>query len=97
MASAGGDHDIEVGGAGVGPDGAPIYVEFSSTANELDIGLGVNRPFVTAEDRLVGGRSVSRPFEIAVSGTVIRASDIALNNGRGEPVDDKASFEINCG
>lgn len=97
MGVSGGLHDIEVGGAGVGPDGAPIYVEFSSSANELDIKMGVDRPFVSTENRLVGGRSASRPFDITVTGKVIRASGVALNKNNGEPFDPNASFEIDCG
>lgn len=94
---SGGLDDVEVGGAGVGPDGAPIYVEFSSTANALDISLGVDRPFASAENRLIGGRSASRPFDITVSGKVISASGVALNKNNGEPFDANASFEIDCG
>lgn len=92
----GGVDDIEIGGAGVGPDGAPIYVEFSSTANALDIGLGVDRPFVTAERQIRGGRSASRPFEITVSGQVVKAASVSLKKENGETFDDNASFEITC-
>lgn len=63
----------------------------------MSIKLGVDRPFATAETRLVGGRSGSQPFDITVAGQVIRASGVALNTDNGEPFDADASFEIDCG
>lgn len=92
-----GVHDIEVGGPGVGPDGQPIYVEFTSTGNALDIGLGVDGAFATAERRLIAGQHVTQPIAFEVSGNVIRASGVALGTDQGERVDDNASFEIDCG
>lgn len=93
---SGGMDDVEVGGAGVGPDGTPIYVEFSSTANALTIGLGVDKPFATAEHRIQGGRVYSQPIDITVSGRTVQASGVALKTDNGEPVDGDASFEIHC-
>ena len=93
---SGGMDDVEIGGAGVGPDGAPIYVEFSSTADALTIGLGVDKPFATAEHQIQGGRVYSQPIDVAVSGRTVQASGVALKTDNGEPVDDNASFEIHC-
>src|SRR5690554_3112423 len=50
--------DIEIGGPGANPDGKPIYVTYSSTADSLDIQLGVDKPSASSEHELVAGRSV---------------------------------------
>src|SRR5690606_23200682 len=70
---SGGTNDVEVGGAGAGPDGAPIYVEYSSTAGVLKIRLGVDKPFATADHSINGGVVHTQPFDIAVSGQTIQA------------------------
>lgn len=94
---SGGMNDVEVGGAGAGPDGAPIYVEYSSTAGVLKIRLGVDKPFATADHSINGGVVHTQPFDIAVSGQTIQASGVSLKTDNGKPVDDNASFEIQCG
>lgn len=88
--------DIEIGGPGKSPDGEPIYVEYSSTADELEIKLGVDKPSTTSEHKFVAGQHTTQSIEYSVSGMTVRATGISLANGQGEIIDTEASFEINC-
>ena len=88
--------DVEIGGPGTAPDGERVYVELSSTANALDIGLGVDTKFASPERGLRAGQHVTRPFTVTVTDRVVRASGIALASKQGESVDQNASFEADC-
>lgn len=96
IGTEGGIDDIEIGGPGKSPDGEPIYVEYSSTADELEIKLGVDKPFTTSEYKFVAGQHSTEPIEYSVSGKTVRATGISLANAQGAIIDTEASFEIDC-
>lgn len=93
----GGAIDAEISGPGTAPDGEPIFVDFSSTAQALSIGLGVDKPFSSPERQLRGGQYVTRPFSVTLTGQTVLASEIVLAADDGSVIDDKASFEVDCG
>lgn len=88
--------DVEIGGPGTAPDGERIYVDLSSTANALDIGLGVDTKFASSERSLRAGQHITSPFKVTLTDRVVRASGIALVNNQGESIDQNASFEADC-
>lgn len=83
--------DIEIGGAGKAPDGEKIYVQFSSTADQLTIDLGVDSAFATAERRLRADDFVSG---MEISGKTIRVANLALVGEQGSR--QPASLKIDC-
>lgn len=93
----GGAIDAEISGPGTAPDGEPIFVDFSSTGQALTIGLGVDKPFSSPERQLRGGQYVTRPFSVTLTGQTVLASEIVLAADDGSVIDDKASFEVDCG
>lgn len=88
--------DVEIAGAGTAPDGQRVYVTFTSTGNELQIGLGVDQAFATANHTLTGGQYVTQPFAVTVAGKLVRASGIVLANEQGVTVESDAGFEVDC-
>ncbi len=89
--------DAEISGPGTGPDGEPIFVDFTAVGQELTIGLGVDKPFSSPERMLRGGQYVTRPFTVALTGRTVRATNINLVTDEGSSIDDQASFEVDCG
>lgn len=86
--------DIEVGGPGSAPDGEKIFVEFSSTANELSIGLGVDTAFASSDRTMKAGEFVSKRMRLDVEGKTIRVSELDLVDQSGNH--QTGSLEINC-
>lgn len=89
-----GFNDIEISGPGTAPDGEPVFIEFSSTANELDIALGVNTPFASADRILRAGQHVTQTMDIQVDGRTIRVAHLVLVDSDGQR--QTGSLEINC-
>lgn len=86
--------DIEVGGPGTAPDGEKIFVGFSSTANELSIGLGVDTAFASSDRTMKAGEFVSKKMRLEVAGKTIRVSELDLVDQSGNH--QTGSLEINC-
>ena len=89
-------YDIEIGGRGIAPDGEEFYLEFSSTGDELSVGLGVDGPFASAARELRAGRWVSREFTVDVSGGTITVLNLALVDENGQSVDGDATLKVDC-
>lgn len=87
----GGVPDVEIGGAGKAPDGEKIYVDVSSTADELSIELGVDTPFAAAERTLRASRFASK---LEISGQTLRVADLELVDDQGQR--QPASLQIDC-
>ena len=92
----GDSHDIEIGGQGVAPDGEDFYFEFSSTANAISIGLGVDGPFASSDRVLRAGRSASQEFEVVVAGEKITVPALVLVDENFDVIDETASLSIDC-
>lgn len=88
--------DIEVQGPGLAPDGESFYFDFSSTANEMTIELGVDEPYESMGRKLQAGQYVSTAFEVDVSDSIISVTGLDLVDGQSEPVDASASLRIDC-
>ncbi len=88
--------DIEVQGPGLATDGESFYFDFSSTANEMTIELGVDEPYESVGRKLQAGQYVSTPFEVDVSDGIISVTGLNLVDGQSEPVDPSASLRIDC-
>lgn len=88
--------DIEIQGPGLATDGESFYFDFSSTANEVTIELGVDKPFESAGRKLQAGQYVSTAFEVDVSDGIISVAGLDLVDGQGELVDASASLHIDC-
>lgn len=86
--------DIEISGVGISPDGEKMFVEFSSTANELSIKLGVDQPFASSDRTLKAGQYVTEKLDIEISGTTIRVSDLVLADANGAR--QTGSLEVDC-
>lgn len=89
-----GEPDIEISGPGTSPDGEKIFVDFSSTANELTIALGVDRRFSSSDRELKAGQYVTEKFDIEVSGSTIRVPGLVLADASGAR--QPGSLEIKC-
>lgn len=88
--------DIEIQGPGLASDGESFYLDFSSSANEITIELGVDEPYETLGRTLRAGEYVSTAFEVDVSDGVISVTGLDLVDGQSEPVDSDASLRIDC-
>ena len=86
--------DIEAGGPGKAPNGEKIYVEFSSTANELSIDVGVDTPFASSERTLKAGQFVSKKMQVEVLDKTIRVAELELVDEQGNR--RPGSLEIKC-
>lgn len=88
--------DIEVQGPGLATDGESFYFDFSSTANEMTIELGVDEPYASVGRKLQAGQYVSTAFEVDVSEGIISVTGLDLVDGQSDPVDAGASLRIDC-
>ena len=88
--------DIEIRGPGLTTDGEIFFFDFSSTANEMSIELGVDKPYKSVDRKLKAGRFVSTAFEVDVSEGIISVTGINLVDGDGKTVDASASLRIDC-
>ncbi|WP_417423488.1 hypothetical protein [Hoeflea sp.] len=88
--------DIEVQGPGLTPDGESFYFDFSSTANEMTIELGVDEPYQSAGRKLQAGQYVSAAFEVDVADGIVSVTGLNLVDGQSEPMDASASLRIDC-
>jgi len=88
--------DIEVQGPGLAPDGESFYFDFSSTANEMTIELGVDGPYKSVGRKLQAGQYVSTVFEVDVSDGIVSVTGLDLVDGQSELVDASASLRIDC-
>ena len=88
--------DIEVQGPGLAPDGESFFFDFSSTANEITIELGVDEPYESVGRKLQAGQYVSTAFEVDVSDGIISVTGLDLVDGQTEPVEASASLRIDC-
>lgn len=89
-----GFNDIEISGPGTAPDGEPVFIDFSSTANALDIALGVDTPFASADRILRAGQHATQTMDIQVDGRTIRVAHLVLADSDGQH--QTGSLEINC-
>lgn len=87
--------DIEISGPGTSPDGAKVFVDFSSTANELSIALGVDTPFSSPDRQLKAGQYVTEPMDIRVDGRTIHVANLTLRDGDDHLL--PGSLRIDCG
>ena len=85
-------YDIEVHGPGTDAAGENVYMNFSSTADALDVNFGVDSVFASS-DKLM--RSVG-PLKIQVNGSRINATEIELADQDQQVVDTDATLEIDC-
>ncbi|NYT61254.1 hypothetical protein H0A66_02785 [Alcaligenaceae bacterium] len=85
-------YDIEVHGAGVAPGGEKVYVEFSSTADALDVNFGVDSMLASSDTTLQS----EGQLQIRVDGKKIRAIEIKLVDQDRRVVDANATLEIDC-
>ncbi|WP_323006380.1 hypothetical protein [Pseudorhodobacter sp.] len=88
--------DIEIQGPGTAPDGEKLYFDFSSTANEMSIELGVDTPFTSTDRVLTAGQFVSKAFTVEVFENIISVADVHLVDGQGTLIDANASLRIDC-
>lgn len=88
--------DIEVQGPGLTADGDSFYFDFSSSANEMTIELGVEEPYETVGRKLQAGQYVSTAFEVDVTDGIISVNNLDLVDGQSEQVDASASLRIDC-
>ena len=88
--------DIEIQGPGTAPDGEVFYFDFSSTANEMGLALGVDARFKSSDRKIQAGQFVSKLFEVEVSQKVISVRDLTLVDEQGHLVDSNAALRINC-
>lgn len=88
--------DIEIQGPGIAPDGEKLYFDFSSTANEMSIELGVDTAFTSTDRVLKAGQFVSKAFTVEVSENIISVADVHLIDEQGALVDANASLRIDC-
>lgn len=88
--------DIEVAGPGLTAEGESFYLDFSSTANEVTLELGVNKPFASVDRTVRAGEYVSSPFNSEVIGKTISVTDLNLINEQDEPVATGATMQIDC-
>ena len=86
--------DIEISGPGKAPDGEMIHVDFSSTANELSIELGVDKPFARSGRSLKAGEFVTRKMLVEASDKAVRVADLELVDEQGNR--RSGSLEIDC-
>lgn len=85
-------YDIEVHGPGTDAVGEKVYLNFSSTADALDVKFGVDSVFASS-DKLM--RSVG-PLKIQVNGSKVNAIEIELADQDQQVVDTDATLEIDC-
>lgn len=88
--------DIEIQGPGTAPDGEDFYFDFSSTANEMTIVLGMDAPYVSSDRKLQAGQFVSNAFTVEASGDTVSVTGLNLVDEQGQPVDTNASLRIDC-
>ena len=88
--------DIEVQGPGLAADGESFYFDFSSTANEMTIELGVDEPYESVGRKLQAGQYVSTAFEVEVTDGTISVTGLNLVDGQSETVDASARLHIDC-
>jgi hypothetical protein len=88
--------DIEIQGPGTAPDGEKFFIELSSTANAMTIGLGVDGPFSNSERELKAGRVASQEFTIVTSGRKLSVAGLMLVDENGRSIDDRATLSIDC-
>lgn len=86
--------DIEISGPGSGADGGKIFVDFSSTANALEIALGVDTQFASADRKIRAGQYVTEPMDIEVDGRIIRVAQLVLEDDAGQRLN--GSLEVDC-
>lgn len=85
-------HDIEVHGPGVSATGEKIHVEFSSTAQSLEISRGVDTLFASAETQLLS----QGDLQVDVDGKKVRVESIRLIDQDQEVIDTDAILNIDC-
>jgi len=85
-------YDIEVHGPGTSPDGEKVYVEFSSTAEALDMSFGVDSVFASSDKKLQS----AGPLQISVDGSKIKVVKIKLVDQDRQVVDANATLSIDC-
>ena len=85
-------YDIEVHGPGTDSAGEKVYINFSSTADAMEVMFGVDSVFASA-DKLM--RSVG-PLQIQVDGSKIKATEIKLADQDQQVVETDATLEIDC-
>ncbi len=88
--------DIEVQGPGLTADGEIFYFDFSSTANEMTIELGVDESYESEGRKLQAGQYVSTAFKVEVSDGIVTVTGLNLVDGQNETVDASASLRIDC-
>lgn len=90
--------DIEIMGPGVAPDGEVFFFQFSSTGEELSVGLGVDNFMAHSDRSLKAGRWLSEPFTVQMSenGRQFTVSNIALVDANQKRIEGRASLEIDC-
>lgn len=91
-----GSYDIEISGPGTAADGEIFFFDFSSTANEMSISLGVNQPFKHSDRQIKAGQHVSEKFEIEVNDNVITVQDIIFRGISDEIMDGTGNLLIDC-
>ncbi len=91
-----GAYDIEIDGSGTSFDGEIFFFEFSSTANEMSINLGVNQPFKHSDRQIKAGQYVSKTFEIEVTDNIITVQDIVFRDISDEIMNGTGSLLIDC-
>ncbi len=101
VAKEGAEYDIEIEGPGKTPDGEPFWLTFGSTGNELDVSLGVDKPFASSTRTLKAGQHISSPFTIEVTGKQVRATGIELRRIEDQrdtvAVPGPSSLQVDCG
>ncbi|NYT66726.1 hypothetical protein H0A58_12210 [Alcaligenaceae bacterium] len=85
-------YDIEAHGPGAAPDGEKAYMSFSSTADAIDVDLGVDS-LRASSDRTVRSEG---PLKVLVNDQKIKIVEIKLVDQDGKVVDMNATLEIDC-
>lgn len=85
-------YDIEAHGPGTAPDGEKAYMSFSSTADAIDVDLGVDS-LRASSDRTVRSEGA---LKVHVEGKKIRVTEIKLVDQGRKVVDTSATLEIDC-
>lgn len=85
-------YDLEVHGPGTSPGGGSVYLEFSSTAQSLDINFGVDSVYTSSDTTLQS----EGEMQIEVDDRKIHVTNIKLVDQSGVTTDTGASLEIDC-
>ncbi len=85
-------YDIEVYGPGVSPGGEKVFVNFSSTAQALDINFGVDSVFASADMQFLS----QGDLHVQVDGRKVRVEAISLHDQNRQLVDTDVTLEIDC-